>query len=140
MANTATLQKAPKSTIAGLGPVYQIRCNLSSTGNLTVITPAGSITLPSGDVVTTGSATDAFYIVGISKGKASSGTLTIKSGSTVLDEYDLAQNIWFPVNYCDFTSTLEGIAGDALVISQSSAVATNLTLWVVLADFKGVDC
>lgn len=78
--------------------------------------------------------------MGISKGKASSGTLTIKSGSTVLDEYDLAQNIWFPVNYCDFTSTLEGIAGDALVISQSSAVATNLTLWVVLADFKGVDC
>ena len=131
MANTATLIDAYPISIKGLGPILAIRCELDSISEFTVLTPNGSIAYPDGLSYKTGGADDRFYVVGISKGTASSGVLAIKSGSVTLDEFDLSQAIALPIGD---NLIFGGRKGEALKVQQTVATATKFTLFVVLGS------
>jgi hypothetical protein len=130
MANARTLITTVDAPAGNLSPIYQIRVNLDSIGDFTVLTPGGSITYPDSQVLTTGKAEDRFFVVGAIKGEASTGTLTFKTNATEIMTVDLSSFIGK-----DFISNsfwFCGQAGAPFVVAQSDAVNTEILLLVAL--------
>lgn len=139
MANSAVLTTAAPAKVLGTGPIYRIRCQFDTgASDLTVITPGGTINNLTGRAITTGRATDRFWVVGIDGVDATAYNMTIKSGANTITIAELAayqgwgapvdKNVWL---YCGTS------AGEALVLNSSAAAPSNLIVSVVLASRLG---
>jgi hypothetical protein len=137
MANTVNLITKANTRVMSQGPVYQIRASFDTIGELTIVTPGGTINDLDAVAVETGRDEDSWWIVGIDGVDTTGATLTFKSADTAIHTIELGagQGLGLPVN--EHTYWLCGRPGEALKIATSATAPSSLILHIVLAERLG---